>query len=176
MEQAEKKATVEAVSKEALVVKAYEKLNRKSLEVEVPVNLSLVQELTRFVEEARKTDASPETLAEAEQKVNDLRKDTIVATLVPLKAVEILMVQGFVTETALLVRQQGFDFDVQLFTMAKAERAATVYLALRKRGALAERYFKTQEEVTLVDEGTLKELSRLYGENFVLTPEERKNS
>lgn len=176
MDTHEKAEAVEAVSKEAIALKAYEKLSRKALDVDVPRSLSVMNDVLHLIDEAKKSSATPEAIAEAEQKVVELRQDMISATLVPLKAVEIIMVQGFVTETALLGRAQGFDFDIQLFTMAKAERASTIYIALRKRGNPTERYFKTQEEVTLLDEATLRELASQYAQNFVLTPDERKNS
>lgn len=176
METAEKQGAVEAVSKQAIAVKAYEKLNRKSIDVEVPRNLSLIAEVEKYLEEAKKTSSSSDVVSDAERQLDELRKDVVSATLVPLRAVDILMVQGFVTETALQCRSQGFDFDVQLFTMSKAERAATIYLALRRRANTSERYFKSQEEVTILDDATLRELAKIYAESYVLTPEERKNS
>ena len=173
----EKAATVATVSAEALAVKAHEKLSRKSLDVDIIRNLSLYEEIAKMVEAVKKSpESNTEAITQAEQQLESLKKDTISATLVPLRAMDILLVQGWVTEAAIQGKAMGFDFDVQLFVMSKAERAATAYLALRKRSNPAERYFATQDEVALLDDRTLREIAKLYSESFVLTEEERKNS
>lgn len=175
MDTAEKRDVVETVTREALIVKAQEKLNRKSLDVSVCRSLMAVDEIEKYLAVAKLEKVTSEVITEAEQKLEALKKELIDATFVPLRTPEILAVQGVVTETALMGKSMGFDFDVQLFIMSKAERAATIYLGLRKRTNPSERYFRTQEEVTLLDDRTLRELARLYNENFILTEEERKN-
>lgn len=174
----DKRAAVDAVSSQQLLASAQAKLARKSAEVEVPNNLTLIQTLEEGLAELRAAaDAAekPRQIADVEQQLATLRQDRVVATLVPLKALELLVVQGFVTETSLKAREMGFELDVQLFLMAKAERCGTIYLALRRRDNPAERYFKSQEDVALLDDRTLRELARLYGEHYVLTEDERKN-
>lgn len=174
----DKQAAVDAISAQHWLATAQEKLARKSVEVEVSNNLTLIQTLEEGLAElqaAADSEEKPAQIADAEQQLATLRQDRIVATLVPLKALELLLVQGFVTEASLKAREMGFELDVQLFLMAKAERCATIYLALRRRDNPAERYFKSQEDVALLDDRTLRELARHYGESFVLTEDERKN-
>jgi hypothetical protein len=174
----DKQAAVDAVSAQHLLARAQEKLARKSVDVEVSNNLTLIQTLEAGLAElqaAADSAEKPAQMADAGQQLETLRQDRITATLVPLKALELLLVQGFVTEASLKAREMGFELDVQLFLMAKAERCGTIYLALRSRNNPAERYFKNQEDVALLDDRTLRELARRYGEHFVLTEDERKN-
>lgn len=157
--------------------RALEKLSRKSLEVEVPKHLTLIRTVEAALAEARKSQTQDQQvrLQQAERELETLRQGRITGTFVPLKAGDILLLQGFVADMALKGKELGFELAVQLFLMSKAESCGTVYLALRQRGNLSQRYFASQEEVALLDHETLRELVRLYAEAFVLTEEERKN-
>lgn len=177
----DKRDVVESVSKDELLVKAQQKLGCKSLDVEVPANLTLIETMEGSLNAVKTaaTAVDPEQykqqIVESEQQIATLKTDAIKATFVPLKAMELLLVQGWVTEAALKGQEMGFELDVQIFLMSKAERCALVYLALRDRNNQSQRYFKSQEDVTLLDDRALRELSHLYTEAFVLTEEERKN-
>jgi len=168
---------VESVIKNHVVSKAYEKLAKKYVDVEIPKELSLLETLEAFLQSLREeSPQNPEKIAEAERQIETTKKTTISGTLVPLKTSDMFVVQGVIAETAMRGREMGFEMDVQLFVMAKAERCATLFLALRQKNNAGERYFKTQEEVLLVDDRVLVELAKAYRDNFVLTDEERKNS
>lgn len=175
----DKQEVLQAVSKQEVLTRAYKKLNCKSVDVDMPVNAAALQMLESALAELKKSPSDlPEykaQVAQAEQQIEVLKADRIRGTLVPLKAMDLLFIQGWVTESSLLGRDRGLDFDVQLFIMAKAEKCATVYLALRKRESTIERYFKSQEDVVLLDEKTLSEIVKIYADNFILTEEERKN-
>ena len=175
----DKKEVLEIVSKQEIVVRAYKKLNCKSVDVEVPVNVSAIQMIESALAELKKSPSDlPEykkQVAQAEQQLENLKSDGVKGTLVSLKAMDLLFIQGWVTEASLLGRDRGLDFDVQLFIMSKAEKCATIYLALRRRENSNERYFKSQEDVVLLDDKTLNEIAKIYADNFVLTEEERKN-
>ena len=173
----EKQEAVAIVTKVDPIARAMEKLNRKSVDVTVPVNLSMVEMLKSTIESLResKSENKESSIKEAEQQIAALEKDSIVGTLVPLKSADMLVVHGFVTEVGLKVKEHGIDLDVQLFLLSKAERCGIAYLALRERDNHGVRYFKSQEDVAMIDDQTTRHLARIYSESFVLTEEERKN-
>ena len=173
----EKQEAVAIATKVDPTSTAMEKLNRKSVDVTVPVNLSMVEMLKSTLVDLResKSENKESLIKEAEQQISALEKDSIVGALVPLKSSDMLVVHGFITEVGLKVKEHGVDLDVQLFLLSKAERCGVVYLALRERDNHGVRYFKSQEDVAMVDDQTMRHLARIYAESFVLTEEERKN-
>ncbi len=177
MENTEAQDIVESVAKNSVVTKAYEKLNRKCVDMDVPRQLTLLETIESVLI-SLKADSPDKTnqIAEAEQQIESLRKDSIIGTLVPLKTTDMFLVQGLIAETAMKGKEMGFEMDVQLFIMTKAERCGTIYLSLRKRNNIEERYFKNQEEVLEVDDRVMQEIVKVYRDNFMLTEVERKNS
>jgi|GEM_PF-6796555 len=174
----EQRATEGTVSKGAAAASAQEKLTRKSAEVEVLRYMSITETLERNIEELKKSNEPDnlEKIKEAERRVAELRQDTICGVLVPLKLPEMLMVQGLSAETRIMGKDMGFDLDVQLYVMWKANATGIVYYSLRKKDNPRERYFTSQEDLAGIDEATLVELDRKYREAFSLTEEERKNT
>ena len=176
MNDVEKQAAVDSAVKDALVVKAHEKLHRKSFDVVVLKNLTALEQLEQVLTELHKQEQpNTERIAQVEQQLDTLRKDAISATLVPLKTSDILMVRGLVSEVALEARKANYELDVQLFLMIRAEQCGTIYRALRQKSKTEMRYFENETEVTMLDDRVLAELATLYRDAFVLTDEERKN-
>jgi hypothetical protein len=166
----------EQVSAEILASRAQAKLARKFLDIEVCNNKTAIEGLENVVIKLKERGDSADQIKLAEQKIEELKKDTISAALVPLSPSDELMVQGFVRETVLQSQKMGFDDDVQLFVMYKAQLSALAFLATRQRGKHKESYFRAQTDVTRLDEQTLLALTQLYTDSFVLTEDERKNS
>jgi hypothetical protein len=176
----QKREAVASVSRNEIINRALEKLNRKLALVDVPRNLNMIESIEMMIATKKassdQTEETKNALLEAEQQVASLKQDRIRGVLLPLKTSDLLIVQGVVAETSIKARDMELDLDVQLFLMAKAERCATAYVALRKQDRQSERYFQTQEEVALLDDRVLLEIARVYSDSFVLTEEERKNS
>jgi len=166
---------LDVVEKEGKAADAYLKLNRKNLDIDVPKYLGTVRQLEGYLAEAEKQGYSAEEVDKIEQKLKEIKKEQIVASFVSLSAQDLIHIQAFVAEAIKRSGESDFDTEVRLFMMLRAEQCATIWLALRKREDHSKRYFGRMEDTVLSDDETLRELAKLYKENFVLTEEERKN-
>lgn len=167
------------LKKEKQVAEAYEKLSRRQHSITVNRNEGLVQALRRTIDKingSEKKNELAEEIKKAEQQLREAESHVINAVLVPLSAMDLLMIQSYVAEAIIRAEEASFDGDVRLFMIVKAEQCATVYLALRRTDNPNKRYFDTQEEVALLDEVTLRSIIEQYHEAFSLKDSERKNS
>ena len=180
------KATTERDKVEALrragdkgnLAKAYEKINRKEYPIEVPRSMNLIETLKKTIKllkGSEKAKEISEQIQKAEQQLNKAENDLIKATLVPLSAMDLLLVQSYVAEASIKGEEASFDPDVRLFMLVKSEQCATVWLSLRSTEDKHQRYFIKQEDIVLLDELTLRTIVVKYKEAFVLEDEERKN-
>jgi hypothetical protein len=174
----EKQSALKTAETVGSTATAVGKLRLTHLDVDVPRHISKIQTLETVLEELKASDApnKAEQITEVERRLEDFTKDRIVATLVPLSAMDLLVVQGWISEASRRGLEVSFDLDVRLFMLAKSEQCGTIYLALRQQSNRKARYFENQEDVVLLDDQTLMRLSRLYRDAFVLTDDERKNS
>lgn len=168
------------LEKQGEVVATYKKLNSKEVDVEVPKRLSEIRELEaalKIVNESQLSeDKKNEERTKVEQQLVDARSDTLRVKLVPLSAMEKIMVQGYVAEAAAESRNVSFELDVRLFMLMKAEHCSLLYYATRKFENPGERYFEKIEDVPDLDDMVMRQLAQIYKESFVLTSDERKNS
>lgn len=180
MTDGDKEKIVKEVEKQGAAAQAYEKLNRKSATLKVPTRMALIKDLQSMLKtvEGATTpeDDKSKQLVEINRELEKANSNSIEAVLVPLTAMEMLSVQGFVAEASTRGLQSEFDLDVRLFMIVKAEHCAIVHLATRKTDNPSERYFRDINDVVMLDDETLHEIARQYKEAFVLTEEERKNS
>ena len=161
------------------LAKAYEKLNRKEYPIEIPRNMNLIQTLKKTIKllkGSEKAKEVSENIKKAEQQLNKAENDLVKGTLVPLSAMDLLLVQSWVAEASIKGEEAAFDPDVRLFMLVKSEQCATVWLSLRSTEDTRQRYFVKQEDVVLLDELTLRTIVLKYKEAFILEDDERKNS
>ncbi len=161
------------------VAESLEKLKRKTYDLKVPKNESLIYAITKALEvikKGSKKDNSKAEIQKVEQKLSEAQNDLIEATLVPLSAMDLIVIQAHVAEASLRAEEASFDDNVRLFMLLKAEQCATVYLTMRKSNDLKTRYFAKQEDVVQLDEMTLRSIVLKYREGFVLGERARKNS
>jgi len=175
----DKEKIVKAVETQGAAAQAYEKLNRKVASLKVPERMALIKDLQSMLKtiEGSKTpkDNKSKQLADINRELETANSKNIVAVLVPLTAMEMLSVQGFVAEASTRGLQSEFDLDVRLFMIVKAEHCAIVHLATRQKDNPSKRYFRNMDEVVMLDDETLHEIARQYKDAFVLSEEERKN-
>ena len=175
----DKEKIVKEVEKQGVAAQAYEKLNRKVASLKVPERMALIKDLQSMLKTIKESktpkDNKSKQLAQINRELETANSKNIEAVLVPLTAMEMLSVQGFVAEASTRGLQSEFDLDVRLFMIVKAEHCAIVQLATRKKDSPSEKYFRNMDEVVMLDDETLHEIARQYKEAFVLSEEERKN-
>ena len=175
----EKEKTLENVERQGEIADSQLKLNRTHIDVEMPRRMRAIRELEELLtifKKGSEKDKNPEKeVTRVEQELEKERNDTIKATLVPLKVSEILAIQGFVRDADITASESRLALDVRLFMCLKAEQCAMIWFTMRKRANHYDRYFRNQEDVALMDELTLIELSKIYKNTFVLSEESRKN-
>lgn len=110
------------------------------------------------------------------ENVEKYSVERLEATLVPLKYRDLQSIKDSVLEAVKYSHQFNWDDDIKMRAMIREEHTMTVYLALRKRDNLAERYYATLEDISAETESTIEEIHQHYLDNFVLSEEERKNS
>ncbi len=167
------------LEQEKQLAESLEKLSRKESVLKVPRNESLVYAIKKALDSLQKSknkDKLADQIKKAEQKLSEAENNLIEATLVPLSAVDMILVQSHVAEASLRAEEASFDDNVRLFMLLKAEQCATVYLTVRKSDDLKTRYFAKQEDVVSVDEMTLRDIILKYREAFVVEDIARKNS
>ena len=172
------KATAQP-EQEKQVAESYEKLTRKDYAIKVPRSESLVYAIKKAIDalkNSEKTDKLSDEIKKAEQKLHEAENNLIEATLVPLSAMDLIVIQSYVAEASLRAEEASFDDDVRLFMLLKAEQCATVYFAVRRSDDLKARYFTKQESVVLLDEMTLRSIILAYRKAFVIEDSARKNS
>ncbi len=176
----DEKTTVQSeLEQEKQVAESVAKLTRKTYEIKVPRNESLIYALKKALDSlnnSAKKDKLTDQIKKAKQKLSEAEADLIEATLVPLSAMDLILIQSHVAEASIRAEAASFDDDVRLFMLLKAEQCATVYLSVRKSNALKTRYFAKQEDVVLLDEMTLRSIVLKYREAFVVEDRARKNS
>ena len=169
--------TLKDVKHQGEVADSHSKLNLTHIDVEVPRRMRAIQDLEELLKLIKKgSENSEKDIKRVEQELEQERNDTIKASLLPLRVNQILAIQGFVKDADITAAESRLTLDVRLFMCLKAEQCSMIWFTMRRRANRLERYFKNQEDVALMDEGTLNELSRIYKETFVLSSEERKNS
>ncbi|KKM20973.1 hypothetical protein LCGC14_1640100 [marine sediment metagenome] len=176
----DEKVTVQSeLEQEAQVAESVAKLTRKTYAIKVPRNESLIYALKKALESlnnSAKKDKLTDQIKKAEQKLSEAEANLIEATLVPLSAMDLILIQSHVAEASIRAEAAAFDPDVRLFMLVKAEQCATVHLSVRKSNDLKTRYFAKQEDVVLLDEMTLRSIVLKYREAFVVEDRARKNS
>jgi len=174
----DEKAT-EQLEQEKQVAESYEKLTRKEYALKVPRNESLIYAIKKAlatIKASEKTDKLADEIKKAEQKLHEAENNLIEATLVPLSAMDLILIQSYIAEASLRAEEASFDDDVRLFMLLKAEQCATVYLSVRRSNDLKTRYFTKQESVVLLDEMTIRSIVLAYRKAFVIEDGARKNS
>lgn len=175
----DKEKIVNEVGKQGEAAQSYGKLNRKVAPLKVPERMALIKDLQSMLKtiEDSKTpkDDKSKQLAEINRELETANSKVIEAVLVPLTAMEMLSVQGFVAEASTSGLRSEFDLDVRLFMIVKAEHCAIVHLATRQKDSPSKRYFTNMDAVVMLDDETLHEIARQYREAFILSEEERKN-
>jgi len=173
------KATAQPeLEQEKQAAESYEKLTRKEYALKVPRNESLVYAINKaltVLKKSEKTDKLDAEIKKAEQQLHEAENNLIEATLVPLSAMDLIVIQSYVAEASLRAEEASFDDDVRLFMLLKAEQCATIYLAVRRSDDLKTRYFTKQETVVLLDEMTLRSIALQYRKAFVIEDGARKN-
>lgn len=172
----EKNEAIGSITGSENVSLIYEKLNRKFVNVNVPRRLNEVKSLEALLRELEDVDVEnkDDQIKEVERRIAASKNDYIDGVLVPLTNMELLTVQGIVTEAHKHGVEAKLDLDIRLFMLAKAEQCATVYYSLRRVDDRSKFYFVNQEEVVLADEETLRHIAQLYKDSYVLTDDERK--
>lgn len=176
---------VNKILSEEQVVKAASKLSLKKLEVNINPKQFLVDFYKSEIEKITKLDKTGATPKDLE--LFELTKKTheeqlakaeackLEAYLVPLKHTDMLIIKSGILEALKCSAEFNFDDDIRMKNMITAEHTFTVYLTLRNKQDVAQRYYRSLEEITKEPDSTIDALYNLYLENFVLTEEERKN-
>lgn len=179
------KRLVESLLKDQIATRAYQKLNRPPLEVNVYRHSSSVEalqnQLSLFNE--RLEDVKDETIKQdlnkkkqfAEEQLAKLEKDKIDGYLVPLTWRDLNDIKAAVTEAIVHFSEYKFDSDVQLVRIAAEERFMTVFCALKQKDDKKTRFFKSLEEIAEIDDLTIFDLYQKWEDHFVLTDKEIKN-
>lgn len=167
-------------------LEAMSKLKRDKLDIEINSKKFLLDystaELAKL-EGHSVNDLSPEAKALYDQTVKtykdniaNYKESKLIATLVPLKYRDLQAIKDGILEAVKFGVQFDWTEDIRMRAMIREEHTLTVYLALRKRDNLQERYYANLEEIVKEPDSAIDEIYNLYTSNFVLTEEERKNS
>ena len=174
----EKATAQDDLKQEKQLSESYEKLTRKEYALKIPRNESLVYAIKKALDvlkDSKKTDKLADEIKKAEQRLHEAENNLIEAMLVPLSAMDLIVIQSYVAEASLRAEEASFDDNVRLFMLLKAEQCATIYLSVRRSDNLKVRYFDKQENVVLLDEMTLRSIVLKYREAFVIEDSARKN-
>lgn len=183
---------VEQVKESGEVSKLIGKLKKDKVEVEFNESqdeidmLELDENSIKLRLEAVKDETTDEVkrLREEASKVLDkiatkkdaLSKNLVKAYLVPLKYREYRLVQTAITEALFSSEKMNFDMDVKVSMMVQEKKFMTVFLCLRKKSNLNERYFDSLDDIVKISNNTLDKLHKVYAEEFELGENERKKS
>ena len=176
--------------KQDQVVEAMEKVKKDKVEVKINPQKFLLEytkeELVKL--EAKDTtgmeEASVKLLEQMKKNYAENIKKYEVAVLegvmVPLKYRDVQMIKIAIMQDQRALKEDfkemTFSQEVLMLSMIQEEQTLTVYLSLRKKDNINERYYGSLEEIGNVTETTIAELYNIYFDNFRLTEAERKNS
>jgi hypothetical protein len=167
------------------VLKAMDKLKKEKVEISINPKKYL---LDYSKEELKKLeDMKTEGMNEGELKVVEQAKENLrqsinryseaklEAVMVPLRYKELQAIKDGVLEAIKFAQQFNWDDDIKMRAMLREEHTLTVFLSLKKKDKLNERYYSKLEDIAQETESTIDELYNVYLTNFVLSEEERKN-
>ncbi|MFA6971825.1 MAG: hypothetical protein WC208_10540 [Gallionella sp.] len=180
------KDIVNDVLKSESVVKANIKLKRTKADVNINPKANLLEYTKQDLAKLEKLDVSDMTEKEKgliEQAKKNHRenialyeKAKLEGVMVPLKYQDLQIIKSGVLEALKYGAEFNWDDDVKMRAMIREENTLTVYLTLRRKDDINQRYYNSLEEIAKEPEATVETLYNIYLENFVLTGEERKNS
>ena len=179
------KEFIDDLIKEKPLTRSFQKLSRESVEVNVCRHRSAsdaAENNLALLTEALNTADTDETKKFIQDKINSLSEEVkklesgrIEGVLTYLTYRDVNDIKASVTEAVLHFKDYNFDPDVIMSRIIAEERFMTVFCALKKKDNPSQRYFRTLDEIALVDELSIFELYDLWERNFVLTDDELKN-
>ena len=179
------KETKKVLADEKVTV-SISKLKRDKVPVNINPKKFLLEHSKQELEKLEKqetVDMNPNELALYKQMKETYQKNVTVyseanldAVLVPLRYRDLQAIKDSVLEAVKYAITFNWDDDIKMRAMIREEHTMTVYLALRKKDNMNERYYGSLEDIAAETESTIEDLYTLYVENFVLSDEERKNS
>jgi hypothetical protein len=174
---------LESLVKDQTVTRAIQKLNREPLKVSVYRHTSVIEALEREsalikdaltqIKENNDEAKLKQRLAEIESELDKVEKDTIDGVLTQLTYRDINDIKAAVTEALVHFKDYNFDLEVIMTRVIAEERYMTVFCALKTLSG--QRYFKSLDEIALVEDSTIFALYDKWEKHFVLTDDELKN-
>ena len=130
----------------------------------------------------KEDDASKKTcddinkiLKEIETRKVEVAGKTVKAYLVPLRYREYRIVQTAVAEALISTDGMGFDVDTKIAMVIQEKKMMTVFLALRRRTNIDEKFYASLDEFVKTSDTTIDNLYTIYSKEYELTDKERKN-
>lgn len=130
----------------------------------------------------KEDDASKKTsddinriLKEIETRKVEVAGKTVKAYLVPLRYREYRIVQTAVAEALISTDGMGFDVDTKIAMVIQEKKMMTVFLALRRRDNIDEKFYASLDEFVKTSDTTIDRLYSVYSTEYELTDKERKN-
>lgn len=185
MQDADKKIINKTLAGEKQI-KSMEKLKREKLEVSINPKRYLLEHSKEELEKLLKVDSTTMTKDEKEllelsiknyqNNIEEYSNAKLEAVMVPLRYKDLQAIKDGVLEALKYSREFNWDDDIKMRAMIREEHTLTVYLSLKKKDDITQRYYQNLELIAQETETTVNELYGLYLDNFVMTDEERKNS
>lgn len=168
------------------VVTAAGKLRKESVEININPKQFLANYYKSEIEKIEKFDTSSLTEKEAEivaltkqnyqKELEKAEACRLNAYLVPLKYKDLQVIKDGVLEALKYGAEFNWDDDVRMKSMIREEHTLTVYLSLRRKEDIKQRYYRSLDEIAKEPEASIDAIYSVYLENFVLSEDERKNS
>ena len=121
------------------------------------------------------TDDINRVLKEIESRKVEVAGKTVKAYLVPLRYREYRIVQTAVAEALISTDGMGFDVDTKIAMVIQEKKMMTVFLALRRRENVDEKFYTSLDEFVKTSDNTIDRLYSTYSKEYELTDNERKN-
>jgi len=179
------KELLDSLVQEKKSIDAFRKINAAPIPVSIYRHSSLVEaleielgELDSALKDAPSEDrkkAIEERQVELTKRLDEQEKDKIEGILTPLTYRDINDIKAAITEAIIHFNDYNFDPEVKMARVLMEERYMTVFCSLKKKNSPKVRYFRTLDEIALVDEDTINLLHKLWENQFVLTEDELKN-
>ena len=184
-EEKENKNFIDGLVKDQHTVRAIQKLGRGPLEVSICRHTSTIEALAgeaalidSALAEVRNESDKVKIEArkkQVESEMAELSKDSIDGVLTHLTYRDVNDIKAAVTEAVIHFQQYNFDNEVIMSRVIAEERFMTIFCALKRKDDITKRYFKTLDEIAIVDEMAILDMYSKWEQHFVLSDDELKN-